>query len=128
MPSPARTEGDPAALLAKVKVDRSHPQLGKQSLNRSTTHPQLSGVDHTPCKERCEFTLEPPSGLSGRGPEMLRFARDRSGFAKEGRRGSRNPVSGKGLQALDVRLGGRFMYPVAGSRPRSPVVRAILRR
>jgi len=50
-----RHRGDPLA-LAKVKLDKSHPQLGKQTLtvNHIRSFPDST---HT-VQERCEFTLD----------------------------------------------------------------------
>jgi succinyl-diaminopimelate desuccinylase len=105
-------------LLAKVKVDKSHPQLGRQSLtvNHIRSFPDST---HT-VQERCEFTLDRRL-LPGEDPnvafaEIERIAKEVDGF--------KDPVSGKPY-SVDVRLG-PFMYPSLVTTE-SPVVRAILR-
>jgi succinyl-diaminopimelate desuccinylase len=105
-------------LLAKVKVDKSHPQLGQQSLtvNHIRSFPDST---HT-VQERCEFTLDRRL-LPGEDPnvafaEIERIAKEVDGFA--------DPVSGKPY-SVEVRLG-PFMYPSLVTTE-SPVVRAILR-
>jgi acetylornithine deacetylase/succinyl-diaminopimelate desuccinylase-like protein len=90
-------------LLAKVKVDRSHPQLGKQSItvNHIRSFPEST---HT-VQERCEFTLDRRL-LPGDDPNEA-FA-EIARIAKEVER-LEDPVSGK-TYGVDVRLG-PFMYP-----------------
>jgi acetylornithine deacetylase/succinyl-diaminopimelate desuccinylase-like protein len=105
-------------LLGKVKVDRSHPQLGKQSLtvNHIRSFPDST---HT-VQERCEFTLDRRL-LPGDDPDEA-FA-EIARVAKEVERLA-DPVSGKAY-AVDVRLG-PFMYPSLVTTD-SPVVKALLR-
>jgi acetylornithine deacetylase/succinyl-diaminopimelate desuccinylase-like protein len=105
-------------LLAKVKVDKSHPQLGQQSLtvNHIRSFPDST---HT-VQERCELTLDRRL-LPGEDPnvafaEIERIAKEVDGL--------KDPVSGKPF-SVDVRLG-PFMYPSLVTTE-SPVVRAILR-
>jgi succinyl-diaminopimelate desuccinylase len=105
-------------VLAKVKVDKSHPQLGQQSLtvNHIRSFPDST---HT-VQERCEFTLDRRL-LPGEDPnvafaEIERIAKEVDGF--------KDPVSGKPF-SVEVRLG-PFMYPSLVTTE-SPVVRAILR-
>src|SRR5437870_7250821 len=85
-------------LLAQVKLDQSHPQLGKQSLtvNHIRSFPDST---HT-VQERCEFTLDRRL-LPGEDPdaafaEIERIAKEVERFA--------DPVSGKGY-SIEVRLG-----------------------
>jgi succinyl-diaminopimelate desuccinylase len=105
-------------LLAKVKVDKSHPQLGQQSLtvNHIRSFPDST---HT-VQERCEFTLDRRL-LPGEDPNVAFAEIER--IAKEVE-GIKDPVSGKSY-SVDVRLG-PFMYPSLVTTE-SPVVRAILR-
>lgn len=105
-------------LLAKVKVDRSHPQLGKQSLtvNHIRSFPDST---HT-VQERCEFTLDRRL-LPGDDPNVAFAEIER--IAKEVEQ-VKDPVSGKAY-SVDVRLG-PFMYPSLVT-VESAVVRAILR-
>ena len=105
-------------LLGKVKLDNSHPQLGRQSLtvNHIRSFPDST---HT-VQERCEFTLDRRL-LPGEDPnvafaEIERIAREVEQVA--------DPVSGK-TYSVDVRLG-PFMYPSLVTTD-STVVRAILR-
>jgi acetylornithine deacetylase/succinyl-diaminopimelate desuccinylase-like protein len=105
-------------LLGKVKLDNSHPQLGKQSLtvNHIRSFPDST---HT-VQERCEFTLDRRL-LPGEDPnqafaEIERIAREVDRF--------KDPVSGKPY-SIDVRLG-PFMYPSLVTTD-SPVVKALLR-
>ena len=105
-------------LLAKVKLDKSHPQLGKQSLtvNHIRSFPDST---HT-VQERCEITLDRRL-LPGEDPneafaEIERIAKEVESF--------KDPVSGKGY-TVDVRLG-PFMYPSLVTTE-SPIVRALLR-
>jgi acetylornithine deacetylase/succinyl-diaminopimelate desuccinylase-like protein len=105
-------------LLAKVKVDKSHPQLGQQSLtvNHIRSFPDST---HT-VQERCELTLDRRL-LPGEDPNVAFAEIER--IAKEVD-GSKDPVSGKPF-SVEVRLG-PFMYPSLVTTE-SPVVRAILR-
>jgi acetylornithine deacetylase/succinyl-diaminopimelate desuccinylase-like protein len=105
-------------LLGKVKLDNSHPQLGKQSLtvNHIRSFPDST---HT-VQERCEFTLDRRL-LPGEDPNEAFAEIER--IAKEVER-LKDPVSGKGY-GVDVRLG-PFMYPSLVTTD-SPVVRALLR-
>ncbi len=105
-------------LLAKVKLDKSHPQLGKQSLtvNHFRSFPDST---HT-VQERCEITLDRRL-LPGEDPneafaEIERVAKEVELF--------KDPVSGKGY-SVDVRLG-PFMYPSLVTTE-LPIVRALLR-
>jgi acetylornithine deacetylase/succinyl-diaminopimelate desuccinylase-like protein len=105
-------------LLAKVKVDKSHPQLGKQSLtvNHIRSFPDST---HT-VQERCEFTLDrrllPGDDPNAAFAEIERIAKEIEQV--------KDPVSGKNY-SVDVRLG-PFMYPSLVTVD-SPVVRAITR-
>src|SRR6266478_6372420 len=105
-------------LLAKVKVDKSHPQLGKQSLtvNHIRSFPDST---HT-VQERCEFTLDrrllPGDDPNAAFAEIERIAREVEQVE--------DSVSGK-TYSVDVRLG-PFMYPSLVTVD-SPVVKAILR-
>jgi acetylornithine deacetylase/succinyl-diaminopimelate desuccinylase-like protein len=105
-------------LLHKVKVDKTHPQLGRQSLtvNHIRSFPDST---HT-VQERCEFTLDRRL-LPGEDPneafaEIERIAREVERFT--------DPISGK-TYWVDVRLG-PYMYPSLVTTE-SPVVRALLR-
>src|SRR6516225_6553043 len=90
-------------LLAKVKVDKSHQQLGRQSLtvNHIRSFPDST---HT-AQERCEFTLDRRL-LPGDDPNEAFAEIER--IAKEVER-IEDPVSGKAY-GVEVRLG-PFMYP-----------------
>jgi acetylornithine deacetylase/succinyl-diaminopimelate desuccinylase-like protein len=105
-------------LLAKVKVDKSHPQLGKQSLtvNHIRSFPEST---HT-VQERCEFTLDrrllPGDDPNAAFAEIERIAKEIEQV--------KDPVGGKNY-SVDVRLG-PFMYPSLVTVD-SPVVRAIMR-
>src|SRR5262249_58156862 len=85
-------------LLVKVKVDKSHPQLGRQSLtvNHIRSFPDST---HT-VQERCEFTLDRRL-LPGDDPNEA-FA-EIARIAKEVER-IEDPVSGK-TYSVEVRLG-----------------------
>ena len=105
-------------LLAKVKLDKSHPQLGKQTLtvNHIRSFPDST---HT-VQERCEFTLDRRL-LPGEDPneafdEIARIAKEIEGLE--------DPVSGKAY-GIDVRMG-PYMYPSLVTTD-SPIVRALLR-
>ena len=105
-------------LLSKVKLDKRHPQLGKQSLtvNHIRSFPDST---HT-VQERCEFTLDrrllPGEDPNAAFAEIERIAREVERIA--------DPVSGK-TYGVEVRLG-PFMYPSLVTTS-SSVVRAILR-
>src|SRR5215831_4722117 len=105
-------------LLAKVKVDKSHPQLGRQSLtvNHIRSFPDST---HT-VQKRCEFTLDRRL-LPGEDPNEAFAEIER--IAKEVER-IEDPVSGKSY-GVEVRLG-PFMYPSLVTTD-SPIVKAILR-
>jgi succinyl-diaminopimelate desuccinylase len=105
-------------LLAKVKVDRSHPELGKQTLtvNHLRSFPDST---HT-VQERCEFTLDRRL-LPGDDPAVAFAEIER--VAKEVEQWP-DPVSGRPF-SVDVKLG-PFMYPSLVTVD-SPIVRAILR-
>jgi acetylornithine deacetylase/succinyl-diaminopimelate desuccinylase-like protein len=105
-------------LLAKVKLNKSHPQLGKQTLtvNHIRSFPDST---HT-VQERCEFTLDRRL-LPGEDPneafdEIARIAKEIEGLE--------DPVSGKAY-GIDVRMG-PYMYPSLVTTD-SPIVRALLR-
>jgi acetylornithine deacetylase/succinyl-diaminopimelate desuccinylase-like protein len=105
-------------LLCKVKLDKSHPQLGKTSLtvNHIRSFPEST---HT-VQERCEFTLDrrllPGEDPNAAFAEIERIAKEVEQLA--------DPVSGK-RYGIDVRLG-PFMYPSLVTME-SPIVKAILR-
>jgi len=105
-------------LLEKVKVDKSHPQLGRQSLtvNHIRSFPEST---HT-VQERCEFTLDRRL-LPGEDPNATFAEIER--IAKEVER-IKDPVSGK-TYSVEARLG-PYMYPSLVTTE-SPVVRALLR-
>jgi len=105
-------------LLHKVKVDKTHLQLGRQSLtvNHIRSFPDST---HT-VQERCEFTLDRRL-LPGEDPneafaEIERIAEEVERF--------KDPISGK-TYGVEVRLG-PYMYPSLVTTE-SPVVRALLR-
>ena len=105
-------------LLDKVKLDGSHPQLGKQTLtvNHIRSFPDST---HT-VQERCEFTLDrrllPGEDPNAAFAEIERIAKEIESL--------RDPVSGKPY-AIDVRMG-PYMYPSLVTTE-SPIVRALLR-
>jgi acetylornithine deacetylase/succinyl-diaminopimelate desuccinylase-like protein len=105
-------------LLSKVKLGKSHPQLGKTSLtvNHIRSFPEST---HT-VQERCEFTLDrrllPGEDPNAAFAEIERIAKEIEQLA--------DPVSGK-RYGIDVRLG-PFMYPSLVT-VESPIVKAILR-
>jgi acetylornithine deacetylase/succinyl-diaminopimelate desuccinylase-like protein len=105
-------------LLAKVKLDKSHPQLGRPSLtvNHIRSFPDST---HT-VQERCEFTLDRRL-TPGEDPDEAFAEIER--IAKEVEQ-INDPVSGKPYR-VEVRLG-PFMYPSLVTTE-SSVVRAILR-
>ena len=105
-------------LLAKVKLDRSHPQLGKQTLtvNHIRSFPDST---HT-VQERCEFTLDRRL-LPGEDPDE---AFDEIAHIAKEIEGLKDPVSHKPY-AIDVRMG-PYMYPSLVTTD-SPIVRALLR-
>lgn len=104
-------------LMAGVKLDKSHPQLGRQTftVNHIRSFPDST---HT-VQERCEFTLDrrllPGEDPAAAFAEIERIAKEVENF--------KDPVSGKGY-AVDVKLG-PFMYPSLVTEG-SVVVRAIL--
>jgi acetylornithine deacetylase/succinyl-diaminopimelate desuccinylase-like protein len=105
-------------LLSKTKLDKSHPQLGKQSLtvNHIRSFPDST---HT-VQERCEFRLDRRL-LPGEDPneafeELVRIGREIEAI--------KDPVSGRNY-GIDFRLG-PFMYPSLVTTD-SPIVRALLR-
>ena len=105
-------------LLTKVKLDKTHPQLGRPTLtvNHSRSFPDST---HT-VQERCEFTLDRRL-IPGEDPdeafaEIARIAKEMEQI--------KDPVSGKPYR-VEVRLG-PFMYPSLVTTE-SSVVRAILR-
>jgi len=106
-------------LLANTKLDKSHPQLGRQTLtvNHLRSFPDST---HT-VQERCEFTLDrrllPGEDPNAAYDELVRIA-------KEVETSFKDPVSGKGF-SVDLRLG-PFMYPSLVTVD-SPIVRALLR-
>ena len=103
-------------LLADVTLDKSHPQLGKQTLtvNHIRSFPDST---HT-VQERCEFTLDrrllPGEDPNAAFAELERIAKTVETFP--------DPVSGKPF-TVDVRLGA-YMYPSLVTTE-SPVVRAL---
>ena len=105
-------------LLGKVKLDNSHPQLGKQSLTVNHIH-SFPDSTHT-VQERCEFTLDRRL-LPGEDPNEAFAEIER--IAKEVER-LKDPVSGKALRRR--RAAGAVHVSVAGD-DRLAVVRALLR-
>jgi acetylornithine deacetylase/succinyl-diaminopimelate desuccinylase-like protein len=105
-------------LLAKIKLDKSHPQLGKASLtvNHIRSFPDST---HT-VQERCEFTLDrrlvPGEEPQAAFAEIARLAKEIEQIA--------DPVSGR-RYGIDVKLG-PFMYPSLVTME-SPIVKAIRR-
>ena len=105
-------------LIAEVKLDRTHPQLGRQTLtvNHIRSFPDST---HT-VQERCEFTVDrrllPGDDPNAAFEEIQRIAKQVESF--------KDPVSGKSF-SVDVRLG-PFMYPSLVT-PESPVVQALQR-
>ena len=105
-------------LLAKVKLDKTHPQLGRQTLtvNHIRSFPDST---HT-VQERCEFTLDrrllPGEDPNAAFAEIERIAREVEAFE--------DPVSRKRF-AVEVRMGA-YMYPSLVTTE-SPVVRTLLR-
>jgi acetylornithine deacetylase/succinyl-diaminopimelate desuccinylase-like protein len=103
-------------LLTAVKLDRTHPQLGRQTLtvNHIRSFPDST---HT-LQERCEFTVDrrllPGDDPNAAFEEIQRVARQVESF--------RDPASGKSF-TVEVKLG-PFMYPSLVT-PESPVVRAL---
>src|SRR5215813_4606855 len=105
-------------LLSKTKLDKSHPQLGKQTLtvNHIRSFPDST---HT-VQERCEFRLDRRL-LPGEDPneafeELVRIGKEIEAI--------KDPVSGRNY-GIDFRLG-PFMYPSLVTTD-SPIVRALLR-
>lgn len=105
-------------LLTKTKVDKSHPQLGKQSL--TVNHIQsFPNSTHT-VQERVEFRLDRRL-LPGEDPneafdELVRIAKEVESVP--------DPVSGKKF-IVEMKLG-PFMYPSLVTVD-SPIVKALLR-
>jgi acetylornithine deacetylase/succinyl-diaminopimelate desuccinylase-like protein len=105
-------------LLAKIKLDKSHPQLGEASLtvNHIRSFPDST---HT-VQERCEFTLDrrlvPGEEPQAAFAEIARLAKEIEQIA--------DPVSGR-RYGIDVKLG-PFMYPSLVTME-SPIVKAIQR-
>jgi acetylornithine deacetylase/succinyl-diaminopimelate desuccinylase-like protein len=104
-------------LLAEVRLDKTHPQLGKQTLtvNHVRSFPDST---HT-VQERCELTLDrrllPGEDPNAAFAEIEHIAKGVEDF--------KDPVSGKPF-TVDVRLGA-YMYPSLVTTE-SPVVRALL--
>lgn len=90
-------------LASAVKLDRTHPQLGRQTLtvNHIRSFPDST---HT-VQDRCELTVDrrllPGDDPNDAFDDIRRVLKDVEGF--------KDPVSGKGYR-VDVRLG-PFMYP-----------------
>jgi acetylornithine deacetylase len=105
-------------LLVKTKVDKSHPQLGKQSLtvNHIRSFPDST---HT-VQERVEFRLDrrllPGEDPNAAFDELVHIAKEVESFP--------DPVSGKSF-TVELKLG-PFMYPSLVTVD-SPIVRALLR-
>jgi acetylornithine deacetylase/succinyl-diaminopimelate desuccinylase-like protein len=105
-------------LTAGVKLDRSHPQLGRQTLtvNHIRSFPDST---HT-IQARCEFTVDrrllPGEDPNAAFEEIWRIATQVENF--------RDPASGKSFE-VDVRLG-PFMHPSLVGLD-SPVVAALQR-
>src|SRR3954465_8584591 len=103
-------------LLSKTKLDKSHAQLGKQTLtvNHIRSFPDST---HT-VQERCEFTLDrrllPGDDPNEAFAELERIAKEVERF--------KDPISGK-TYGVEVRLG-PYMYPSLVTTE-SPVVRAL---
>jgi acetylornithine deacetylase len=103
-------------LTVDVKLDKTHPQLGKQTLtiNHIRSFPDST---HT-VQERCEFTVDrrllPGDDPNEAFEEIQRAAKQVENF--------KDPVSGKSF-SLDARLG-PFMYPSLVT-DESPVVKAL---
>jgi acetylornithine deacetylase/succinyl-diaminopimelate desuccinylase-like protein len=105
-------------LLTKTKLDKSHPQLGKQTLTVNYIQ-SFPNSTHT-VQERVEFGLDRRL-LPGEDPneaydELVRIAKEVESF--------KDPVSGKSF-TVEMRLG-PFMYPSLVTVD-SPVVQALLR-
>lgn len=103
-------------LTSEVKLDKTHPQLGKQTLtvNRIRSFPDST---HT-VQERCEFTIDrrllPGDDPNAAFEDIQRIAKQVESY--------KDPASGKGY-GVEVRLG-PFMYPSLVTEE-SPVVRAL---
>ena len=105
-------------LLAKTKLDKSHPQLGKQTL--TVNHIQsFPNSTHT-VQERVEFRLDrrllPGEDPNAAFEELVRIAKEVESF--------KDPVSGKSF-TVEMKLG-PFMYPSLVTVD-SPIVKALLR-
>src|SRR3954470_14124586 len=105
-------------LLSKTKLDKSHPQLGKQTLTGKHIR-SFQESTHT-VQQRCEFTLDRRL-LPGEDPNEAFAELER--IAKEIEQ-LKDPVSGKNY-TVAMRLG-PFMYPSLVTTD-SPIVRALLR-
>jgi len=105
-------------LTSEIKVDRVHPQLGRQTLtvNRIRSFPEST---HT-VQERCELTLDRRL-LPGDDPDEAFADIERALKQVES---YKDPVSGKGYR-VDVRMG-PYMYPSLVTDD-SPIVRALQR-
>src|SRR5262245_27649556 len=105
-------------LLAKVKVDKSHHQLGGQPL--PVNHIRSVPDSRHTVQQRCDFTLHrrllPGDDPNEAFAEIERIAKEVERF--------KDPVSGK-TYSVAVRLG-PYMYPSLVTTE-SPVVRALLR-
>src|SRR5262249_53139941 len=105
-------------LLSKTKLEKSHPQLGKQTLtvNHFRSFPDST---HT-VQERVEFTLDrrllPGEDPNAAYDELVRIAKEVEQV--------KDPVSGKSF-TVEMRLG-PFMYPSLVTVD-SAVVKALLR-
>jgi acetylornithine deacetylase/succinyl-diaminopimelate desuccinylase-like protein len=105
-------------LTTEIKVDRVHPQLGRQTLtvNRIRSFPEST---HT-VQERCELTLDRRL-LPGDDPNEAFVDIQR---VLEGMESYKDPVSGKPFR-IDVRMG-PYMYPSLVT-DESPIVQALQR-
>jgi acetylornithine deacetylase len=103
-------------LTSEVTLDRTHPQLGRQTLtvNRIRSYPDST---HT-VQERCEFTVDrrllPGDDPNAAFEDIQRVAKQVESY--------KDPASGKAF-GVDVRLG-PFMYPSLVTDA-SPVVEAL---
>jgi acetylornithine deacetylase/succinyl-diaminopimelate desuccinylase-like protein len=105
-------------LTSEIKVDRIHPQLGRQTLtvNRIRSFPEST---HT-VQERCELTLDRRL-LPGDDPNEAFADIER---VLNGMESYKDPVSGKPFR-IDVRMG-PYMYPSLVT-DESPIVQALQR-
>jgi acetylornithine deacetylase len=103
-------------LTSEVRLDRTHPQLGRQTLtvNHIRSFPDST---HT-VQERCEFTVDrrllPGDDPNAAFEDIQRIAKQVETY--------KDPASGKGF-GVDVRLG-PFMYPSLVT-DESPIVAAL---